>query len=121
MDFFSIHISFHKIHYKNKESKNAHLQKLNKITLETLSNANAVIIISDASIKDNVATLISCSNPIKKTLHHTINITITEAKLFTIRCGINQAIQVINASHIIIITDAIYLAQHIFDSLVHSY
>ena len=121
MDFFSNHISFHKINYKNKESKNAHLQKLNKITLETLSNANAVIIISDASIKDNVATLISCSNPIKKTLHHAINVTTTEAELFAIRYGINQAIQVPNISYIIVIMDSIYVAEKIFDSLTHLY
>ncbi len=43
-----------------------------------------------------------------KTIHHTINFTMTEAELFTIRCRINQAIQVSDASNIIIITNAIH-------------
>jgi len=72
-------------------------------------------------LEDNVATYItqihSYSNSIKKTLHHAINITTTEAELFTIRCRINQATQVTNVFHIIIITNTIYLAQHIFDLL----
>jgi len=72
-------------------------------------------------LEDNVATYItqihSYSNSIKKTLHYAINITTMEAESFTIRCSINQATQVTNVSHIIIITDIIYLAQHIFDSL----
>jgi len=35
--------------------------------------------------------------------------------------GLTQAIQVMNVSHIIIITDTIHSAQHIFDSSVHPY
>jgi len=31
-------------------------------------------------------------NGIKKTIHHTINITLTEAELFATRYGINQAV-----------------------------
>jgi len=59
---------------------------------------------------------------IAKTIHHAINITSsTKAELFTIRYRINQAIQVFNASYIIIITDSIYLANQIFDSSSYSY
>ena len=43
-------------------------------------------------------------------IHHAANITFTEAKLFTIRYGINQAIQIPGVSHIIIIMNAIYIA-----------
>jgi len=50
-----------------------------------------------------------------------VNITLTEAKLFTIRCRINQAIHVDNISCIIVITNAIHLARKIFDSFSHPY
>jgi len=125
IDIFSSHFSFHQADYKNKESKAAHLHKLDDIILNASSRANTVIVVSDTSIRNNVATFItyvhSYSNPIKKTLHHAVIVTTAEAELFTIRCGINQAIQVMNVSHIIIITDTIHSAQHIFDSSVHPY
>jgi len=51
--------------------------------------------ITDASIKNNMATSIAYvhihDRPVTKTLHHVVNVTTTEAELFTIRCGINQA------------------------------
>ena len=50
-------------------------------------------------------------NVVAKTIHHAVNITTTEAELFTIRCGIKQAIHVANILCIIVITDAIYLAK----------
>jgi len=56
-----------------------------------------------------------------KTIHHVVNITMTETELFTIRCGINQAIHIINVLCIIVFTDAIHLAKKIFDSSLHSY
>ena len=51
----------------------------------------------------------------------TINVTTTKAELFAIRCGINQAINIPNVEHIIIITDSIYATERIFDSLPHLY
>ena len=51
----------------------------------------------------------------------TINVTTTKAELFAIRCGINQAINIPNIEHIIIITDSIYATERIFDSLPHLY
>ena len=60
-------------------------------------------------------------NSIKKTIHHTINITFTEAEIFAIRCGINQDVQIPDITYIIIVTDAIYVAHCIFDSLIHPY
>ena len=51
------------------------------------------MVITDASIKNNIAILILHihihNKPITKILHHVVNIMSTEAKLFTIRCGIN--------------------------------
>ena len=51
--FFS-YLSFHKMSCKDKESKNTHLQELDKIILETSSNPNLVIIVSDASIRHSL-------------------------------------------------------------------
>lgn len=84
-----------------------------------------VVVISDISIKNHVAMSIAHIHvhnmPIIKTLHHTINITSTEAKLFAIKCGINQATQIANINHIIVITNSIYATKRIFNLLVHSY
>jgi len=111
------------VNCKDKESKNAYFYELDKIVFETLLKANSVIIILDTSIKNNITTSIthvySCSNFIKKILHHAINITITEAELFAIRCGISQATQFPDISSIIIITDSIHVARRIFDSTIH--
>jgi len=85
----------------------------------------SVIIVPDASIRNDIvmsiAHIYSYSNIVKKTLYYTANITSTKTELFAIKCRINQAIQVLDVSHIIIITNAIYVAQHIFDSTIHSY
>jgi len=122
---FPNHLSFHIMNCKDKESKNSYLYELNKIVFKVLSKANSVIVILDTSIKNNITTSIthvySCSNLIKKTLHHTINITTTKAKLFTIRCRISQTTQLPNIFYIIIITNSIYAAWRIFDSFTHSY
>ena len=56
-----------------------------------------------------------------KTIHHAINVTSTEAELFTIKCGINQSICFNNISKIVIITDSIYVAWRIKDSSSHSF
>jgi len=45
----------------------------------------------------------------------------TEAKLFAIRYGINQAIYLPNVKYIFVITDSIHTTKIIFDSLSHSY
>ena len=40
-------------------------------------------------------------------------------KLFAIRCGINQAIQIQNTLCIIVITDSIHVVEKIFDSSMY--
>ena len=52
-------------------------------------------------------------------LHHTANITSTEAEFFTIRCSINQAAYLQDISKIIIVTDSIHITKKIFDLLSH--
>ena len=125
IDIFSRYFLFHWASYKNKESKASYIYELNNAILNISSNSNSVIVASDASIRNNVATSIThihlYSNLIRKTIHHTVNIITTEAKLFAIRYGINQAIQILNTSHIIFITNFIHLAQHIFDFSIYLY
>ena len=99
-------------------------QELDKLTLKSSSFSLVALIASDASIKNNVATSITyihmVDKPLTKTIHHAVNVTSTEAKLFTIRCGINQSIHFDNISKIIVITDFIHAAQKIFQTSVTS-
>jgi len=69
----------------------------------------------------SIAYVFSEPNIIVKTIHYTVNVTSTETELFVIRCRINQVIQVTDTSHIIIVTNAIHLVRHIFDSSSHLY
>lgn len=86
---------------------------------------NTIIVVFDTSIRNNIATSIthvhSFNNSIKKTLHHAIDITLIEAELFAIKCRINQAVQLPDLSHIIIITDAQHIVYKIFDFSIHPY
>jgi len=59
--------------------------------------------------------------PIAKTIYQAINVTTTEVELLAIRCGINQAVNIPNIKHIIVIIDSIHAVKIIFDSLSHSY
>jgi len=56
-------------------------------------DSNTAIIILDTSIKNNVAMSITYIHSyielVKKTIHHTVNITTMKAELFVIRYGIN--------------------------------
>jgi len=51
------------------------------------------MVISDASIKNNIATSITYvhlfNKPLKKTLYHAINVTTMKVELFAIRCKID--------------------------------
>ena len=55
---FSSHFSFHQANYKNKESKEAYFCNLDKIFKNAIIDSYSVVIISDTSIKNNVATLL---------------------------------------------------------------
>ena len=119
-DIFPDHFSFNLVDKKEKNITHAH--KLNNLILSNSSPSSAIIV-TDASIKDNIATLIAhihqANSPLIKTIHYTGFITSSEAELFAMRCSINQACGKDNISKIIIITDSIHSAKCIFDSLVH--
>ena len=100
-------------------------QQLDKMTLQLSSSPYMVIIVTDASIKKDIATSIShmyiCNHPLTKTVHHAVYIMSTEAEIFAIRCGINQVYSKKNISKIVIITNSIHATKKIFDSKSHSY
>ena len=59
------------------------------------------------------------NSPLIKTVHHTVFVTSSEAELFAMRCGINQAYNKDNISKIVVITNSIHSAKRIFDSSSH--
>ena len=88
-------------------------------------DSSHALVITDTSIKNNIIILIThisiCNKNVIKTIHHTVNVLATEAELFTIRCGINQATNILDISKIIVITDLLHTARRIFNSSVHLY
>ena len=122
---FSDQFSFNLVNRKEKMKVNNRALELDEMVLQTSSSPHTALVITDASIKNDIATSIShihsMNSPLTKTVHHTLFVTSTEAELFTIRCGINQACSKDNVSKIIIITDSIHAAKKIFDSNSHPY
>ena len=123
IDYFSDHFSFN-LNNKEKNDK-IQLYQLNNIVIELSLFLSTAIIVTDASIKNNITTSIShvhlTNHPVTKTLYHVAFVTSTEAELFMIRCGINQAYTKENMSKIIVITDSIHMAKKIFNTLSYPY
>ena len=119
IDIFYSCFSFHLFSKCNNQNLKLRIQQLDNLALKSSSTPSNTLVIIDTSIKNNVATSIShihiYNKPIVKTLHHTINVTSTEAELFAIRCGINQATNLNDISKIIIVTDSIHAVRKIFD------
>ena len=125
IDIFSNCFSFHLFSkYKDQHFKSC-IQQLNNLAIESSSTSSNTLIVMNTSVKSNITIFITYihiyNKPIIKTLHHTINVTSTEAKLFTIRCDINQVIYLHNISKIIVVTDSIHVARKIFDPLSHPF
>jgi len=74
--------------YFHSSNIKKHIEKLDKIVFRMLSNPLSTIVVSDASIKNHITTLIShihsFNKPAIKTKHRAINVTTTEAELFAI-------------------------------------
>ena len=125
IDIFSNCFLFHPVNRKSKDSVKTYLYKLNNTTLHLSSDPHSIIAVSNASIKNNVTTLISYvhvhNSPVIKMIHHVVDIMSTEAELFVIRYGINQATYLSNVNQIIVITDFIHVAKRIFNSSSHLY
>ena len=123
MDNFSDHFSFNLVNKKEKD--NFCVQELDEMVLQISSSPTTAFVATDASIKNDIATSVShlhiANHPLVKTVHHAAFITSTEAELFTIRCGINQACIKENISKIIVITNSIHAAKKVFDSKLHPF
>ena len=93
IDIFPNQFSFHSLDRKSKNSIKSHLRNLENISLQSLLDLYTVIVVPDASIKNNVATSIAYvyiyDSLVIKTIHYTVNITSTEAEIFVLKCGIN--------------------------------
>jgi len=124
IDLFSNCFSFYPVSKYNNSHK-AQTQRLDNLTIKSSRAPLHALVITDTSVKNNTTTSISHihvhNKPVIKTLYHTINIMSTEAKIFAIRYGINQATISDNISKIIIITDSIYAVKKIFDPLLHPF
>ena len=122
---FSSYFSFHSMNRRNEESIKPYICELDEITFQASSDPKTAVVVSDISIKNQVTTSITYiyihDSPVIKTIHHIINITFTEAKLFAIRYSINQATWLSNINQIIIIMDLIHATKRIFGSSIHSY
>ena len=125
IDNFSNCFSFNLVNKNDKKSKNSCAQELDNMVLHFSSIPHSAIVITNASIKNNIATSIShihaANQLLIKTVHHASFITSTEAELFAIRCSINQACTIDNVSKIIIVTDSIHVAKKIFNYSSHQY
>ena len=95
------------------------------MTIQSSLSPHTAIVVSDTSIKNDIATLVShihiYDQPLVKTVHYMAFVTSTEAELFAIRCSINQACNKANISKVIIITDSIHMAKKIFNTKSHLY
>ena len=123
VDNFSDQFSFN-LANKGKNDKLC-FQQLDEMVLQLSSSPYMAIIVTDASIKNDIATSILhvhlVDHLLTKMVHHAAFVTSTEAELFTIRCSINQAYNKESMSKIIIVTDSIHTAKKIFDSKSHPY
>ena len=123
IDNFSDQISFN-LSIRNKNNK-IYCQQLDNMVLEVSSSSSTAIVISDASVKNDIATSIShvhiANQLLIKILHHAVFVVTTKAELFMIRCSINQACSKKNISKIVVVTDSIHMAKKIFDTMLHPY
>jgi len=125
VNIFTNCFSFHSFIKNSKDSFKSYLLLLSNLTIFSSSNFSHALVVTDASIKHNVTmsiTHIHISNKdVIKTIHHVINVLSVEAELVTIRCGINQSINIFSISKIIVITDSFHVVRKIFNSLIHPY
>jgi len=96
IDVFPNHFLFHSLNRKSNHDVKSYLHHLDSITLQASLDPQLVVVVTDASIKNQIATSILHinihDNPIIKTIHHAVNIMSAEAELFVIKYSINQAI-----------------------------
>ena len=124
IDHFFNHFSFHLFNKSNNHLFKNHIQQLDNIAFESSNTPSNALVITDASIINNIVTSIAHihihNKLVIKTLHHMVNITSSEAEFFAIRYSINQVAHVQNISKIIVIMDSIHCAKKIFNPSTYS-
>ena len=125
IDIYPSHFFFHSFNkYSNKNLK-SHSCQLDNLAIIFSLDPSYTLVVTDISIKSYIATSIAHihvhDKPVTKTIYHTMNVMSTKAKLFAIRCGINQATNIQGISKIAVIIDLLYSAQRIFNSLLHPF
>ena len=123
IDIFSNCFSFHTPNKQSNTNLKVYIQSLDNIALNSSSEPSVALVVSDASIKNHVAISIAhihiYNKQVIKMIHQAVNVTSTEAELFTIRCGINQATNLQDVRKIVVIIDSIHSAKKIFDFSSH--
>ena len=96
VDTFLNYFSFLSVNQKNPDVLTFHYNRLINIFENLFINQDTVVIITNTSIKNNIATSVSHmykrQKVITKSVYHAINITSIKAELFAIRCEINYAV-----------------------------
>ena len=125
VDTFPDHFFFNIVKCNDAKVRTTYLNQLKNIYQNSSNSPDTMFIISNASVKNNIITFISYvqreCNIITKTVYHTMNISTTKAKLFTIRYDVSQVSKMQNITWIIIVTNTIPAAKRIFDTSYHSY
>jgi len=123
IDIFFSCFFFHLFDKCNDNKLEAHSHQLDNIAITFSLNQSHALIVTDTSIKNNRAISIAyihvCDKPIIKTIYHVVNIILSKVKLFAIRYGISQAINIPEISKIFVITDSIYVVKRIFDLSIY--
>ena len=123
IDTFSDYFFFHPFS-KYKNNIKEQIQKLDNLAIESSESPASALVITNASIKNNIIMSITHihihDHLISKILYHIINVMSTEAKLFAVRCGINQAINTDNISKVKVITYSLHSVK-IFNPSLHPY
>jgi len=125
IDIFPNCFSFYPSNRSNNQNIKSNLRHLDNITIQVSLDSHLAVVVSDASIKNQVTTFISHiyshNKPVIKTIYYMVRVTSTEAKLFTIRCSTIQVTHLSHINQIIIIVDSIHAAKKIFNFLVYPY
>ena len=123
IDIFPDQISFNLANKGKNKSLRSH--QLDDMTIQSSMSPHTAIVVSDASIKNDITTSVLYiyihDQSLVKMVHHAAFVTSTEAELFAIRCSINQVCNKANISKVIVITDSIHAAKKIFDTKSHLY
>ena len=125
INIFSDYFLFHSLNRKYKSNVKNYLCKLEDITLQSSFDSLTVVVVSDMSIKNHIASFIAHVHildvPTIKIIYHVFKISSIEAELFAIRYGINQATYLPNIKRIMVIMNFLHTARKIFDSSIYSY